>query len=90
MSHEKWEGAILGNLFQVLEIVRWRSLLPTVCGRDYLFLLKMLSHLTAAASGGGIHINRELTIALRAPLTDFSALGVENMLEKYRLFGGWE
>lgn len=90
MSHAKWEGAVLGNLFQILEIVRWRSLLPTVCGRDYLFLLKMLSHLAAAARGEGIHINRELRIPFRALLTDFPVLGVENMVEKYRLFGGWE
>lgn len=90
MSDGKWEGAILNNLFQILGIVRWQPLPQRVYGRDYLFLLKMLSHLAAMVRGEGITVNPQFSVQLRALLVDYPVMGVAAMVEKYRLVGGWE
>lgn len=90
MSNEKWEGATLSNLFQILEIVRWRPLPQRVYRRDYLFLLKMLSHLAATVSREGIPVNPRFEVLLRALLADYPVMSVVAMVEKYQLVGGWE
>lgn len=38
----------------------------------------------------GVSVNPGFALMLRALLVDFPVMGVEAMVEKYRLFGGWE
>lgn len=93
MEAEGWKGTDPVTLFRVLAVVHWRVSPSGALVKNHLLFLKMLSHLTSFAISMRVGVNRRNPLfytMLRGLVIDFQMESVKVMVERYRLFGGWE